>query len=333
MMGARAVTMIPVNNKEEPTGYNGENISGPDVSIIIANWNLKDYLRSCLASLYESSGTVEIEAIVVDNASTDGSVEMVEAEFGQVKLLRNEENVGFSKANNLAMDIARGRYIFLLNNDTLLYEHSLSRLVRFMDDHADAGVCGPRIINEDGSLQVRSKGRYPSISTALGQFLLPASWRHRGLRPLGFYEHQDNMTSRQIDWVSGCALMVRREALDTVGFLDSEVFMYCEDVDWCYRMRKAGWKVVYNPHSVVLHYGGKSMKKQTGRVVGAHKAGLVAFYGKYHGAGSTAVFRSVLWTGYALQAAGWLLDAVRGRRSGIDKFKRMLFKGKRGSGQ
>jgi len=297
--------------------------STPDVSVSIVNWNLRDDLGLCLASLYKHRGLLEIETIVVDNASTDGSAGMVERDFPQVKLIRNQENLGFSRANNQAMAVASGRYYFLLNNDTLLYEGSLPRLVEFMDGHAAAGICGPRVVNGDGTLQVRSRGRYPTIPRALGQFFLPANLRHPGSRSLGFYEFQDKMYPGPMDWISGCALLARRVAVEKVGVLDADVFMYLEDVDWCYRMRLAGWQAWNVPGSVVLHYGGRSMKKQSGAAVGAHAAGLAAFYSRYHGRGAAALFRVILGAGYAVQAIGWLVCGLFGSRAGLDKIKRM----------
>ncbi len=300
-----------------------DNSVNPDVSIIIVNWNLKDYLRSCLKSVAQFGGNA-VETIVVDNASTDGSADMVEKDFPEVQVIRNHENVGFSRANNQAIDVARGRYYFLLNNDTLLYDGSLPLLMEFMDNHANAGICGPRVINEDRSFQVRSKGKFPSIKTALGHFFLTETWQRNRNRPPGFYEFSDEMAIRQVDWVSGCALLARREAVDTIGLLDAEVFMYCEDVDWCYRMAKAGWQVYYVPSSLVLHYAGKSMKKQKGKVVGAHRAGLIAFYSKYHSRFNSAIFEIVLWAGYSVQVAGWICDSFRGRGDGMEKLGRVM---------
>ncbi|MHB8160061.1 MAG: glycosyltransferase family 2 protein [Thermoleophilia bacterium] len=316
-----------------PLPPNYASSTAPDVSVIIVNWNLRDDLGGCLASLYKYSGGLEIETIVVDNASTDGSAGMVERDFPQVKLIRNQENLGFSRASNQGMAVAGGRYYFLLNNDTLLHEGSLRRLVEFMESHTDAGICGPRVIKEDGTLQVRSRGYYPSIGRALGHFFLPHRLRHRGSRSLGFYEFQDKMDARPVDWVSGCALLVRRRAVEKVGVLDADVFMYCEDVDWCYRMNRVGWKVWYVPSSVVLHYGGRSLSKQSGAVVGSHAAGLAAYYSRYHGGAAAFVFRMVLAAGYAVQVVGWLVAGLLGRRAGLDKLKRMAGRRDAGSGR
>lgn len=317
-------TIKNVNEDQIPAASKGNPVVEPDVSIIIVNWNLKDYLLDCIRSVLQHGGDLSVEIIVVDNASSDDSAGAVAREFPQVTLIENLENVGFAAANNQAMAIGTGRYYFLLNNDALVYEGVLPSLVEFMDSHPDVGICGPRVVNGDGSLQVRAKGNYPSVRTALFHFFTPAFVKYHANRSRGFYVVKDDRWVRETDWVSGCAMMVNRAAVDEVGMLDADVFMYCEDVDWCYRMKKSGWKVFYFPEVTVLHYEGKSMKKQTGRKVGAHKAGLVAFYARHHGSKATMVFRAALWSGYGLQAAAWMLQAAKGQKAGLNKIKRLL---------
>jgi hypothetical protein len=317
-----AVTIGFVVNNESSQPEDNETRHAPDVSFIIVNWNLRDFLRRCLESIRSQSGNLIVETIVVDNASDDGSTAMLEREFPEVLQIINEENTGFARASNQGMKEAGGRYIFLLNNDAELLEGALSSMTGFMDAHPDAGVCGPRVINSDGTLQVHSKGFYPSIPRIAGQLFLPGYVRHSGSRSLGLYEINDELRIREYDWLSGCALMVRRQALDEVGLLDADVFMYCEDVDWCYRMRKSGWKVMYLPQAQVLHFGGQSMLKQHGAAVGSHAAGLVAYYSRYHGRAAALLFKIVLTAGYGVQAAGWVIGAIFGRGSGLDKLKR-----------
>lgn len=296
---------------------------GPDVSVIVVNWNLKDILHECLESVRTHGAGLSVELIVIDNASGDGSAEMIAAEFPEALLIRNAENRGFSFANNQGMEAAGGRYIFLLNSDAILHENALAQMVAFMDAHPEAGICGPRVINPDGTPQLRSKGYFPSIPRALAHFFLPSGVRRGLAHSLGFYESTYNFETGPVDWLSGCGIMVRREAVDDVGVLDADVFMYCEDVDWCFRMKQAGWRIDYFPTAVVTHYGGQSMKLQTGRTVGAHAAGLMVFYAKYHGAAKTAVFRGIVWLGYGVNAIGWLMAGLAGRRSGFDKLRRM----------
>lgn len=294
----------------------------PDISVVIVNWNLLEFLHGCLESVRRFGSGVAVEVIVVDNNSDDGSVEMVERDFPEVVVIRNSENVGFSRASNQGMKAASGRYLFLLNNDCLVQDSALHRMVAYMDSHPEAGVCGPRVVNSDGTLQVYSKGYYPSILRIMGKMFIPERIKYSWVTSSGLYEYDDKKKIREYDWLSGCALMVRRRALEDVGLLDADVFMYCEDVDWCYRMRKSGWKVMYLPQAQVLHYGGQSMLRQRGAIVGSHAAGLVAYYSRYHGHAAALLFRIVLAAGYAVQAPGWVIGGLFGRRSGLDKLKR-----------
>lgn len=305
----------------------------PDVSIIIVNWNLRDYLRRCLESICSRSDSLIVETIVVDNASSDGSIGMMEEDFPEVSVIINQENTGFARACNQGMKKARGRYFFLLNNDAEIMEDGLSFLVDYMDAHPDTGVCGPRVVSGDGTLQIHSKGFYPSIPRIAGQFFLPGYFRHPCGRSLGLYEFNDDMKICEFDWLSGCAMLVRREAVECVGLLDAGVFMYCEDIDWCYRMKKSEWKVKYLPQAKVLHYGGRSMLRQRGAIVGSHAAGLVAFYSRYHKHSAALLFRMVLTAGYAVQAAGWIIGGLFGRRSGMDKLKRISSRRRTDSGK
>ncbi|MHB8168794.1 MAG: glycosyltransferase family 2 protein [Thermoleophilia bacterium] len=298
-----------------------------DVSVIVVNWNLREMLRECLLSVRGGAGGLDVETLVVDNASEDGSAGMVARGFPEMQLIGNSVNLGFARANNQALPSCSGRYLLLLNNDAVLLDGALERLVGFMDTHPAAGVCGPRIENPDGTPQARTGGRFPSITTALGHFFLPAAWQQRAGRPLGFYRPAD-APGGPADWVSGAAMLVRREAAASVGPLDDKGFMYCEDVDWCLRMWRVGWSVHYVPEARVRHHRGLSMKKQTGWKVGAHQEGLIAFYAKYHGGAASAAFRAVLWVGYGLRATGWMLAALAGRREGVGKLKRLLGGGK-----
>ena len=296
----------------------------PDVSVVIVNWNLRDLLRRCLESVRRNSGGLAVEIVVVDNDSSDGSARMVADEFPEAVVIVNRENAGFGRASNQGMKASHGRYLLLLNNDAVLFEGALTRMVGYMDSHPEAGVCGPRVVNPDGSLQVYSKGYYPSIPRIVAQLFLPRRLRHPFGRSLGLYEFQDTMDAREFDWLSGCALLARRQAIEEVGYLDAAVFMYCEDMDWCYRMNRAGWKVACLPRAQAEHLGGQSMKMQRGAAVGSHAAGLMAFYSKYHGRKASAVFRIALWVGYGVQAVGWLVAGLFGRGEGWGKLRRLL---------
>lgn len=304
----------------------------PDVSVIIANWNLKGILHECLDSVRRGSAGLAVELIVIDNASSDGSAGMIAEDLPEAILIVNNVNRGFAYACNQGIEAARGRYLFLLNNDAILHEGALVRMVEFLDLHDKVGLAGPGVVNVNGSPQERSRGYFPSIPRALAHFFLPSSLRNGKHRALGIYEPRAS-NEEQIDWFSGCALVARRKAVDQVGLLDASVFMYCEDVDWCYRMRQAGWEICQVPGAVVTHYGGRSMKLQTGRTVGAHASGLVAFYAKHHGRLRAAAFRGVIWSGYAVRVLGWVGGGLAGRSSGLGKLRRLLARTQSGTQQ
>lgn len=218
-----------------------------DLSIIILNWNTRDLLEKCLRSLECPQPAITFEVIVVDNASEDDSRDMVAREFPQFQLVFNKKNLGFGAGNNVAIPQSQGRYVLFLNSDTIVMDGALTALVRFGDAHPDIGVIGPKLLNGDGSLQYSCR-RFPNLAagffrnTPLGR-LFPNN------RFASDYLMQDwdHATPRDVDWVSGAALMIRREVLDVIGGFDEEYYMYCEDVDLC---RRAG--LVPLPSSALL---------------------------------------------------------------------------------
>ncbi len=246
-----------------------------DLSVIIVNWNTCDLLRRCLAALTGTGSLrLKIEMFVIDNASTDGSAEMVACEFPYVRLIRNTANLGFARANNQGLRLSRGRYVLLLNSDALASPEALAHLVHFMDEHPDAGICGPRLVRPDGTPQVYAFGGDPT----LGYLLM------RGVKRLFRVYMHDWATSviQEVDWVSGACLMARRQAVGQVGLLDEEMFMYFEDNDWCLRMRQAGWRVYHVPEVSVVHVGGQSLAKNPAAQQAYYKS-LVYFYRKHYG--------------------------------------------------
>ncbi len=257
-----------------------------DLSVIIVNWNTCDLLAGCLRSVYETAGRIHLEVIVVDNGSTDGSVEMVCREFPQVKLMLNANNVGFARANNQALARSRGRYVLLLNSDTRLLPGALEESLRHMEEHPRAGLVGVRLLNGDGSFQASytpfpTLGREFLILSGLGRLLIRPSFPSQG--PC------ERQGARRIKgYVEGAYMMARREAIEEVGGLDERIFMYAEDVDWCYRFHRAGWEVWYLPQVTVIHYGGQSTRKRRGRMEAELYRSRVYFFHKHYG--RTAAF-------------------------------------------
>lgn len=229
-----------------------------DVSIVIVSFDTKDLLRTCLSSI---NGTKKSEIIVVDNASSDGSVGMVESEFPHVSVVANDRNVGFSAANNIGMKRAKGKYLLLLNSDTEVSQKAIEEVMRFLDLHPDAGGATCKLILDDGKIDPACHRGFPTPWAAFTYFvglegLFPGS--HLFARyHLGF---KDMSKPHEIDSPSGAFFMVRREVTQKVGLLDEDYFMYAEDLDWSYRIKKAGWKIYYYPNVWALHH-----KKQSGR--------------------------------------------------------------------
>ena len=246
-----------------------------DLSIIIVNWNTCALLRDCLHSVLASAVPLSVEIILVDNGSTDGSAEMLKQEFGTTRLIQNKENTGFARASNQGIAIATGRYVLLLNSDTVVKPRALAGLVAFLDSHAEVGVVGPRLLKTDGELQEYAFGNDPSLGYLLRRGLTRLLFK-RALHDWGTNRVQS------VDWVSGACLMARRAAIDQVGLLDENVFLYFEDNDWCLRFRRAGWQVFYNPQVEIIHLGGQSLA-QNPAARRAYYRSLDHFYAKHYG--------------------------------------------------
>lgn len=228
-----------------------------ELSIIIINWNTREMLRDCLRSVLNNQPGCEFEVIVVDNASTDRSQAMVQAEFPDVQLITNERNLGFAAANNIAMRQAKGAYFLLLNSDTLVHGDVLQRSIDHMNASTLVGVMGCRVLNTDGTLQ-HSTSEFPSFRNLLVQTLgldrirwIPSFRRYRMLD-----WQRDNI--RNVETVSGCFMLVRRKCATYVGLLDEDFFFFGEETDWCRRIRKSGWQVQFAPVGKITHFGGGS---------------------------------------------------------------------------
>jgi len=224
-----------------------------NLSIIIVNWNAKDLLLRCLTSVYQTIEGVEMEVLVVDNGSNDGSGEAIKGRFPGVNFIQNQKNLGFAKANNQALRLSNGKYLLLINPDTEIKEGSIERLLSFMESSPEAGVAGAELINADGSKQ-NSIANFPSLATELlNKNVL------RWFFPKTFPgKEKDYFAPIEVDSVIGACMMVRRQAIDQVGLLDEGYFLFLEETDWCYRVKKAGWKVYHVPQAEIYHFQGKS---------------------------------------------------------------------------
>ena len=233
-----------------------------DVSIIIVAWSVRDYVQRCLESVFKETKGIEFEVIYVDNASQDGSVEMVQKKFPQAQIIENEKNQGFIKANNQGIEAAKGRYILLLNSDTIVLDNAIARTVKFADDHPDAAVVGCKVLNADRTLQ-RSCFMYPSV---LNMFL-SATYLYKVFHRSRFFGRErmtwwDFDDIREVETVCGCYSLVRKEAINQAGVMDQKYFMYGDDPDWCYRFKKNGWKIMFTPGAEIIHLGGQTTKQK-----------------------------------------------------------------------
>jgi GT2 family glycosyltransferase len=268
-----------------------------DLSVVIVSWNTRELLRGCLWSVVscQSSSSMmpktdncklKTEIIIVDNASTDGSAAMIRAEFPATTLIVNTENVGFARANNQGIRASSGRYVVLLNSDTVVPPGALAALVAFMDAHPAAGAVGPRLLRPDGAPQPYAFGGDPTLGYLL----------RRGINRLLLRRPLHDWTTdavQTVDWVSGACLMVRREAIDQAGLLDENIFMYFEDNDWCLRIRQAGWQVYYDPQVAITHIGGQSVARNPA-ARRAYRASLRYFYARHYGPAANLALQLLL---------------------------------------
>ncbi|MCL4393266.1 MAG: glycosyltransferase family 2 protein, partial [Chloroflexi bacterium] len=239
-----------------------------DLSIVVVSWNVCELLRRCLRSIAAQTGgappdaaALSTEVWVVDNASADGTLDMLRAEYPGVRVIANSENVGFTRANNLALAQAQGRYLFLLNPDTELGPGALSALTAYLDANPRIGIAGPRLVYADGSPQ-SSRRRFPTLATFFLESTKLQQWfpRHRVLTRYYMLDTPDDEV-QPVDWVNGAALFVRRQVYDQIGGFDEAFFMYSEELDWCCRAKRAGWQIAYFPSAQVTHHEAKSSEQ------------------------------------------------------------------------
>lgn len=291
----------------------------PTLSVVLVCWNNKAYLEPCLRSLFEADLRTPFDVIVIDNGSTDGSQAMLRASFPEVTIIENDRNAGLSRASNQGIDASTGRYVLLLNNDTLVNGPSLDAMAAFLDSTPDAGAVGGRLLNPDGSFQAA----FAPFSTLREEFLIATGIGDR-LWP-GYPSNRDATEVRAVGWISSACLLLRRAALAQVGVLDEEYFIYGDEADLQYRLRRAGWKVYYLPAASTIHYGGRSMDRWRRRKMVYR--GKLLFYRKHYGWLRTMLLRGMfaglsmaklLCWGVAAAAPGWRERAQREISSNLD---------------
>jgi len=266
----------------------------PDVSIIIVNWNTRQLLADCINDIKSYTHDLTYEIIVVDNASSDGSQEMVRATFPDVHLIANNENVGFARANNQAIRCSRGRYVLLLNSDAFVRDQTIAQTVAFMDAHPDAGMVGCKLRYADGRLQP-SCTTFPTLFTELLiatqlERLFPKS-RLFGAYRMTYWDFND---IREVDVIMGAYMLVRATAIEQLGMLDESYFMYSEEVDWCYRFKQNGWKVYFYPYVEAIHLWGGSSKPVRVEMLIQLYLSRVAFFRRYYGTTSANLLKLIV---------------------------------------
>lgn len=278
-----------------------------DLSVIIVNWNVRDFLRECLRSLDAGRGDLSLEVIVVDSASSDGSAEMIATEFPWVRLIACNDNVGFPKGNNIGLAESKGSAILLLNPDTVVLDDALPLMLTYLEAHPDVGALGPMVLNPDRTIQ-SSRRRFPTPATAFFEStwlenLAPGLLRHYYALDL-----PDDQTA-DVDWLTGACILIPRAVYESVGGMDEGYFMYSEELDWCRRIKAAGWRVVYYPEARIIHHYGKSSEQAvTARHINFQRAKL-RYFRKYHGRMTATVLRLFLLAIYAWQM---VLEGVKG---------------------
>lgn len=254
-----------------------------DISVVIVNWNTRRLLRNCIVSIYENVKGLKYEIIVIDNGSSDNSADMVKKTFAGVKLIVNNENRGFASANNQGILAAQGRYVLLLNSDTVVLPDCLEKAVDFADSHSSAAVVGCKVLNHDRSLQP-SCFMFPSVFN----MVLSSSYLYKLLPRNSFFSREamgqwNREDIREVDVVTGCFMLVRAEAIKQVGLMDERFFMYAEEADWCYRFKQAGWSIMFTPDCEIIHLGGQSSGKIQSEMLIQLRLSILKFIDKHHG--------------------------------------------------
>jgi len=289
------------------------------LSVIIVSWNVRDLLQRAITSVYASWGRQSgLEIIVVDNASHDDSVAMLQADFPEVIVIANSENRGFPAGNNQGLAAATGNFLLLLNPDTEIVADVLPRMVEYLQAQPDVGMVGPQLLNPDGSVQ-SSRRRFPTLPV----LFLESTWLEkltpRKLLRSYYAQEQPDDAVQDVDWITGAAMLTRRETVTQVGGMDEGFFMYSEELDWCRRIREAGWRVVYFPEARIVHHEGKSSEQVVPARHIYFQSSKVRYTRKYHGTMLAECLRLWLLAQYVWQigveGAKWLIGHRRDLRA------------------
>ncbi|OPH56732.1 glycosyl transferase family 2 [Paenibacillus ferrarius] len=275
-----------------------------DLSIIVLNYKTRDLTLACIQSVFSSSTSYKYEIILIDNASSDGIIQAINEQYPQVVTIANTDNVGFSKANNQGIRVAKGRYVLLLNSDTIVQPDTLDTMVHFMDENPSVGASGCKIVLPDGSLDKACKRGFPTPSAsfyyAFGfSKLFPKKPRFNQYQ-LGYLNPDDEYP---IDSLVGAFMLIRREAIEQVGMLDEEFFMYGEDIDWCYRIKQAGWVNYYYPRTHIVHHKGASSRRKPFKIIYEFHRAMILFHNKHYRHKYSWLTNAIVYSGVGLKFA------------------------------
>jgi GT2 family glycosyltransferase len=274
-----------------------------EISVIIVAWNCRKVLSDCLESILVQVKPETSEIIVVDNASSDSTAEMVHANFPSVKLIESKANLGFARGNNLGLEAATGDYIFLINPDVVVGNNTFARMLHYMESNPGVGLLGPKIVGRDGVVQrscMRTPTLWNQLCRALALDTLTKNSRLFGGYLMNDFPH-DELT--EVDIINGCFWLVRRTALEQVGRMDPQFWMYADDLDWCRRYTEAGWRVVFFPDAEAIHLGGVSSDNAPVFCYVQMQQANLQYWRKYHGVTSYLCFFFILYLGHAIRSA------------------------------
>ena len=266
-----------------------------DLSVVIVNYQTFELTKNTINSIFEYSYPFSLEVIVVDNASSDDSLSKLKDYFkDKVKFIASAENNGFAAGNNQALNVSQGKYVLLLNSDTIVWEDTLESIYNYMEKHTDVGACGCRVLLENGELDKACKRSFPNVKNSFFRlFHIPTNSEDDDY-------NLDNLPDGEIyeiDCLTGAFMFIRKNALDEVGFLDETFFMYGEDIDLCYRIKQAGWKIVYYGKSKITHLKGASSKKQKSKLIYEFYRAMYIYYNKHHAKESSFIVNIVVYLG------------------------------------
>ena len=303
--------------QSEATANDLKPSAGIDVSIVIVSWNTRQLLWACLQSIFDQMRELVSEVFVIDNASRDGSAEMVLTEFPAVQLMANAKNLGFAAANNQGIRRASGRYILLLNPDTIILDAAIAHCVRYADAHPDIGVLGCQVLEDIGADRIQRTGF--SFPDPWNLFLIQARLTKLFPRSRLFAKPElgwwDRNSDRDLDVISGMFMLVRKEALEQVGLMDEAYFVYGEEADWCYRFRQAGWRRFFTTCARIVHFDGGSKSTEQIKIsmyVQLQKSILI-YHRKNLGFAAWLVAKAILVVSNAVRAAVWRASSVISR--------------------